>query len=44
MMTEVRLSALCLINVYLKEDILYQINHIINIFANYKSRRLEFVL
>jgi hypothetical protein len=38
MMTEDRLSALCLINVYHKVD------HIIDIFANFKNRRLKFVL
>jgi hypothetical protein len=42
MMTEDRLSALCLINVYHKVDILDQIDHII--FANFKNRRLDFVL
>jgi hypothetical protein len=41
MMTEDRLSALCLINVYYKLDILDQI---IDIFANFKNRRLEFVV
>jgi energy-converting hydrogenase A subunit M len=40
----IRLSALCLINVYHKVDILDKINHIIDIFANFKNRRLEFVL
>lgn len=43
-MTEDRLSALCLINVYNKIDILDQIDHIIDIFASLKHRRLEFVL
>jgi len=43
-MTEDRLSALCLINVYNKVDIIDQIDHIIDIFANLKNRRLEFVL
>lgn len=43
-MTEDRLSALCLINVYNKIDILDQIDHIIDIFASLKNRRLEFVL
>jgi hypothetical protein len=41
--TEGRLSALYLINVYRKVVILDQIDHIINIFANFKNRRLEFV-
>jgi hypothetical protein len=41
MMFEDRLSALCIINVYHKVDILDQI---IDIFANFKNRRLEFVL
>jgi hypothetical protein len=44
MMTKDRLSALCLINVYHKVDILDQMDHIIDIFANFKNRRLEFVL
>jgi hypothetical protein len=44
MMTEDRLSALCLINLYHKVDILDQIDHIIDIFANFKNRQLEFVL
>jgi hypothetical protein len=43
-MTEHRLSALCLIDVYHKIDILSQIDHIIDIFANFKNKRLEFVL
>jgi len=43
-MTEDRLSALCLINVYNKIDILDQIDHIIDIFASLKNRSLEFVL
>jgi hypothetical protein len=43
-MTEDRLSALCLINVFHKVDILNQIDHIIDIFANFKNRRLEFML
>jgi hypothetical protein len=38
MMTEDRLSALCLINIYYKVDILDQIDHIIDIFANFKNR------
>jgi hypothetical protein len=38
MITEDRLSALCLINVYHKVDILNQINNIIDIFANFKNR------
>jgi hypothetical protein len=42
-MTEDRPSALYLINVYQK-NILDQIHHIIDIFANFKNRRLEFVL
>jgi hypothetical protein len=42
--TEDILSALCLFNVYHTVDILDQIDHIINIFANFKNRRLEFVL
>jgi hypothetical protein len=41
MIIEDRLSALCLINVYHKVDILDQIDHIIDIFANFKSRRLD---
>jgi hypothetical protein len=44
MITEDRLSALCLINVFHKVDVLDQINHIIDIFANFKNRRLEFEL
>jgi hypothetical protein len=44
MMTENKLSALCLINVYHKVDILDQIDHIIDIFANFQKRLLEFVL
>jgi hypothetical protein len=44
MMTEGRLSALYLINIHHKVDILDQIDHIIDIFANFKNRRLEFVL
>jgi hypothetical protein len=44
MMTEDRLSALCLINIHYKVDILDQIDHIIDIFANFKKRRFEFVL
>jgi hypothetical protein len=36
-MTEDRLSALCLIIVYHKVDILDQIDHIIDIFANFKN-------
>jgi hypothetical protein len=44
MMTEDRLSALCLINEYHKVDILDQIDHIIDIFANFKNRQLEFML
>jgi hypothetical protein len=43
-MTEDRLSALCLIIVHHKVDILVQIDHFIDIFANIKNRRLEFVL
>jgi hypothetical protein len=43
-MTEHRLSALCLINVYDNVDILNQIDHIIDIFANFKNSLLEFVL
>jgi hypothetical protein len=43
-MTEDRLWALRVINVYHKIDILDQIDHIIDIFANFKNRRLEFVL
>jgi len=43
-MSEDRLSALCLLNVYNKINILDQIDHIIDIFANLKNRRLEFVL
>jgi hypothetical protein len=43
-MAEDRLSALCLINVYHEVDILNQTHHIIDIFANLKNRRLEFVL
>ncbi|CAI6376166.1 unnamed protein product [Macrosiphum euphorbiae] len=43
-MTEDRLSALCLINVHNKVDLLDQIDHIIDNFANSKNRRLEFVL
>jgi hypothetical protein len=43
-MTEDKLSALCLINVYHKVDILDQIDHIINLFSNFKNKRLEFVL
>jgi hypothetical protein len=44
MITEDRLSVLCLINLYHKVDILDQIDHIIDIFANFKNKRLEFVL
>jgi hypothetical protein len=44
MMIEDRLSALRLINVYHKVDIIDQIDHIIDIFANFKNRRLESVL
>jgi hypothetical protein len=44
MMNEDRLSALCLINVYHKVDILDQIDHIIDIFVNFKNTQLEFVL
>ncbi|KAL4091124.1 hypothetical protein QTP88_025862 [Uroleucon formosanum] len=43
-MSEDRLSALCLLNVYNKINILHQIDNIIDIFANLKNRRLEFVL
>lgn len=43
-MTEDRLSALCLINVYNKVEVLDQINHIIDIFDNSKNRPFEFVL
>jgi hypothetical protein len=43
-MTEDRLSALCLINVYHKVDILDQIDHIIDIFTNFKNRRFKIVL
>jgi hypothetical protein len=43
-MTEDRLSALCLIIVYHKVGILDQIDHTIDIFANFKNRRLEFVM
>lgn len=43
-MTEDRLSALCLINIYNKVDMLDQIDHIIDIFANLKNRRVDFVL
>jgi hypothetical protein len=39
MMTEDRISASFLINVYHKVDILHQIDHIIDIFANFKNRR-----
>jgi hypothetical protein len=42
-MTEDILSALCLINVYHKVNILDQTDHI-DIFANFKNRRLKFVL
>jgi hypothetical protein len=42
--TEDRLSALCLIEVCHKVDILDQIDHIIDIFGNFINRRLEFVL
>jgi hypothetical protein len=44
MMTEDRLSTLYLINIYHKLDILDQIDLIIDIYANFKNRRLEFVL
>jgi hypothetical protein len=44
MMTENRLSALCLINLYHNVEILDQIDHIIDIFANFKNRRFEFML
>jgi hypothetical protein len=44
MMTENKLSALCLINVYHKLDILDQIHNIIDIFTNFKNKLLEFVL
>jgi len=44
-MTEERLSALCFMcNVYNKIDILDQIDHIIDIFAKSKNRRVEFML
>jgi len=43
-MTEDRLSALCLINVYNNVDVINEIDHIIDIFANSKNRRMEFVL
>jgi len=43
-MTEDRLSALCLINVYNNVDVINEIDRIIDIFANSKNRRLEFVL
>jgi len=43
-MSEDRLSALYLLNVYNKINILDEIDHIIDIFANLKNRRLEFVL
>jgi len=43
-MTEDRLSALSLINVYNKVGVLDQIDHIIDIFANFKNKLLEFVL
>jgi hypothetical protein len=43
-MIEDRLSALCLINICHKVDIPDQIDHIIDIFANFKNRRLGFVL
>jgi hypothetical protein len=38
-MTGDRISALCLINVYHKVDIIDKIDHIIDIFANFKNRR-----
>jgi hypothetical protein len=38
MMTEDRLSALCLINLYHKVGILDQIDHIIDISINFKNR------
>jgi hypothetical protein len=37
-------AALCLINIHHKLDILDQIDHIIDIFADFKNRPLEFVL
>ncbi|XP_029341950.1 zinc finger MYM-type protein 1-like [Acyrthosiphon pisum] len=43
-MTEDRLSALCLINVYNNLDVINEIDRIIDIFANSKNRRMEFVL
>ncbi|KAL4083561.1 hypothetical protein QTP88_028877 [Uroleucon formosanum] len=43
-LTEDRLSALCLINVYNNVDVINEIDRIIDIFANSKNRRLEFVL
>ncbi|KAL4113018.1 hypothetical protein QTP88_016722 [Uroleucon formosanum] len=43
-MTEDRLSALCLINVYNNVDVINEIDRIIDIFANSKNRSLEFVL
>lgn len=43
-MTDDRLSTLFLINVCNRIDILDQIDRIIDIFANLKNRRLEFVL
>jgi hypothetical protein len=44
MMTGDKLSSLSLINVYHNVDILDQIDHIIDIFANFKNRQLEFEL
>jgi len=43
-MTEERLLALCLIDVYHEVDVLNPIDHIIDIFASSKNRRLKFVL
>lgn len=43
-MTEDRLSALCLINVNNKVNVLDEIDNIIDIFAKTKNGRLEFVL
>jgi hypothetical protein len=43
-MTEDRLSALCLMNVHNKVNVFNQIDHIIDVFAKTKNRRLTFVL
>jgi hypothetical protein len=44
MMTENRLSALFLINVYHTIDIIDLLNYITDIFTNFKNRLFEFLL